>query len=63
MIYDGSSATYRLKTIFSSLLSQSFHLLWYFGGCESLVKLATRRDEDDTKAASYYYTFSLLSFC
>ena len=47
-----------------SLLSQSFHLLWYFGGCESLVKLATRRDEDDTKAASYYYyTFSLLSFC
>ena len=53
MIYDGSSATYRLKTIFS----QSFHyLLWYFGGCESLVKLAR------TKAVyfltvSYTHTF------
>ena len=26
---------------FSLQLSQSFHLLWYFGGCESLVKLAS----------------------
>ena len=64
MIYDGSSATYRLKTIFSSALSvfPPIMILWRVRIISQVSEQwSTRMTQKQLPDPQFSYTFSLLS--